>query len=124
MIEKATTYEDMLKLPKRDLIAQVREWMESEYTREYLKLKDPLRCPLHIWVAHNKAKCKRELVPNTAVCPLCGNPCCPDCQNHKVDPISRVTGYLQAVSGWNAAKKQEFKDRNRYDLTGEKPLTR
>ncbi len=39
---------------------------------------------------------------------------CPRCDSRDVDHISRITGYLQAVSGWNAAKQQELKDRKRY----------
>jgi len=39
---------------------------------------------------------------------------CPNCGSTDVEQISRVTGYLQAVSGWNAAKKQELEDRKRY----------
>lgn len=41
---------------------------------------------------------------------------CPLCNSTKVDHLSRITGYVQPVSGWNAAKKQEFKDRRRYGL--------
>lgn len=40
---------------------------------------------------------------------------CPSCGSSEVDHISRITGYLQAVSGWNSAKRQELKDRRRYD---------
>lgn len=40
---------------------------------------------------------------------------CPNCGSSEVDHISRITGYLQAVSGWNSAKKQELKDRKRYN---------
>lgn len=40
---------------------------------------------------------------------------CPTCESSDVDHISRITGYLQAVSGWNNAKKQELKDRKRYN---------
>ena len=40
---------------------------------------------------------------------------CPNCGSEEVDHISRITGYLQAVSGWNSAKRQELKDRKRYD---------
>jgi ribonucleoside-triphosphate reductase (formate) len=40
---------------------------------------------------------------------------CPNCGSDEVDHISRITGYLQAVSGWNSAKRQELKDRKRYD---------
>lgn len=39
---------------------------------------------------------------------------CPNCKSTNVEQLSRVTGYLQAVSGWNAAKRQELEDRNRY----------
>ena len=38
---------------------------------------------------------------------------CTACGSENVDHVSRITGYLSAVSGWNAAKKQELKDRNR-----------
>ncbi|MCJ7443731.1 MAG: anaerobic ribonucleoside-triphosphate reductase [Methanotrichaceae archaeon] len=40
---------------------------------------------------------------------------CPACNSKELDHISRITGYLQAVSGWNSAKKQELKDRKRYN---------
>jgi len=40
---------------------------------------------------------------------------CPNCDSPDVDHISRITGYLQAVSGWNGAKRQELKDRKRYN---------
>ncbi len=41
---------------------------------------------------------------------------CPNCESEHVEHISRVTGYVQAVSGWNSAKVQELKDRKRYAL--------
>jgi anaerobic ribonucleoside-triphosphate reductase len=46
-------------------------------------------------------------------CPICGDPICPECGTHDVTQISRVTGYLQDVNGFNEGKKQELKDRNR-----------
>ena len=39
---------------------------------------------------------------------------CSNCGSENVEQLSRVTGYLQAVSGWNAAKRQELEDRKRY----------
>jgi len=39
---------------------------------------------------------------------------CEHCNSDNLDYISRITGYLQAVSGWNAGKRQELKDRMRY----------
>jgi ribonucleoside-triphosphate reductase len=38
---------------------------------------------------------------------------CPYCGSNKVEWWSRVTGYYQAVSGWNNGKKQELLDRYR-----------
>jgi hypothetical protein len=46
-------------------------------------------------------------------CPICGDPICPICGTHDVTQVSRVTGYLQTVDGFNEGKKQELKDRNR-----------
>ena len=81
-----------------------------------IKVKNIRECPIAQYVAYNDLKCHREMVANTDVCFMCGNPICPDCMNHNVEVISRVTGYLSTVSGWNEAKKQEFEDRNRYEL--------
>jgi anaerobic ribonucleoside-triphosphate reductase len=39
---------------------------------------------------------------------------CERCKSQNLDYISRITGYLQAVSGWNEGKKQELMDRMRY----------
>ncbi len=32
---------------------------------------------------------------------------------------SRIVGYLRPISNWNLGRKQEFKDRKLYRLTGE-----
>jgi len=108
--------EEMLNLPKRQFIDRCQTYIKEARDGKLFEVKDPGQCPLAIWVAHNDAKCHRETVPNTAQCPLCGNPMCPDCGNHVVDQLSRVTGYLSTVGNWNEAKKQEFKDRERYNL--------
>jgi len=42
---------------------------------------------------------------------------CPECGSHDVDGVTRITGYLNAVSGFNAAKAQELKDRHRVNLS-------
>lgn len=57
--------------------------------------------------------CSHEMIEGIAYCPKCGEPCCPTCMSHDVAQISRVTGYLQEVSGWNKGKAQELKDRRR-----------
>ncbi len=41
---------------------------------------------------------------------------CPRCGHVGVEVFSRITGYVQAYSSWNPAKKQEFLDRHRYVL--------
>ncbi len=41
---------------------------------------------------------------------------CPECDSEHVEKLSRVTGYVQAVSGWNASKAQELKDRKKYNI--------
>ncbi len=40
---------------------------------------------------------------------------CPKCGSHNIDHLSRITGYLQSVDGWNAGKRQELVDRTRAD---------
>jgi len=53
------------------------------------------------------------------ICNSCGrvtggiNEQCPSCASPDVEWWSRVTGYYQAVSGWNEAKKKELQDRYR-----------
>ncbi|MHA1965876.1 MAG: anaerobic ribonucleoside-triphosphate reductase [Candidatus Thorarchaeota archaeon] len=41
---------------------------------------------------------------------------CPRCGHVGVEIFSRITGYLQSLSSFNPAKKQEFLDRHRYIL--------
>ena len=77
---------------------------------------DPLKCPVHLWARENGI-CNHR-VGTVAYCPVCGSAMCPDCGNHAVLQLSRITGYIQDVSGWNAAKQQELKDRKRYTLEG------
>jgi anaerobic ribonucleoside-triphosphate reductase len=53
------------------------------------------------------------------VCNNCGtvsplmSKLCPNCGSDNVEWWSRVTGYYQAVSGWNEGKKRELQDRYR-----------
>ncbi len=42
---------------------------------------------------------------------------CPHCSSKEVDWYSRITGYYQKVSGWNAGKLQELHDRRRYGIS-------
>lgn len=42
---------------------------------------------------------------------------CPHCNSKEIDWYSRITGYYQKVSGWNAGKLQELHDRRRYGIS-------
>lgn len=44
------------------------------------------------------------------------NATCPYCHSADINYITRVTGYFSLVSGWNAGKRQELKDRFKTDL--------
>jgi hypothetical protein len=60
--------------------------------------------------------CANEVSNGIFFCQKCGQPICP-CGSHDVVQISRVTGYLSDVGGWNNAKKAELKDRSRYNIS-------
>ncbi|MFW9934531.1 MAG: anaerobic ribonucleoside-triphosphate reductase, partial [Candidatus Thorarchaeota archaeon] len=63
-----------------------------------------------------------------SVCKRCHNTAsglldvCPKCGHTDIDWFSRITGYYQNVSGWNAGKREELKRRHRV-LNGPAPLT-
>jgi len=40
---------------------------------------------------------------------------CPKCGSFNVEGYARVTGYFMPISGWNAGKKAELKDRKHYN---------
>lgn len=60
--------------------------------------------------------CSHDVVERIEFCPVCDAPVCPECKAHNVQIFSRITGYIQPLEGWNAAKKAEFRDRTRYTL--------
>jgi len=65
---------------------------------------------------NDHSNCSHDIAQGIAYCDICGEACCPECGSHDVTQISRVTGYLQEVDGWNAGKRQELKDRKRYEV--------
>jgi RNA polymerase subunit RPABC4/transcription elongation factor Spt4 len=85
-------------------------------------VSDPI-CPicgdehLQVMCPLDHAECSHDISAGIEYCPLCGEAVCPICGSHDVVQISRVTGYLQDVTGWNAGKQQELKDRQRYTVT-------
>lgn len=111
---------DITELPPHEFLAACAGWkadMEKDGVWNEIQEdidKHVLSCPVHKY-AQSRGLCKR-VSGGTIECPICGNYMCPACMGHAVDIMSRVTGYLQVVSGWNVAKKQEFEDRTRYDI--------
>ena len=69
-----------------------------------------IMCPL------DHCHCGHDIVSRIAYCPLCGEPICPECGCHSVFQVSRVTGYLADIEGFNNGKKQEIKDRKHYTV--------
>lgn len=59
--------------------------------------------------------CTEDVHQGIRYCEVCGEAVCP-CGSHDVSQISRVTGYLQEIGGFNAGKKQEVRDRTRYNV--------
>ncbi len=39
---------------------------------------------------------------------------CPKCGSENIQLMSRVTGYMQNIDGWNKGKRQELVERYRY----------
>jgi hypothetical protein len=70
-------------------------------------------CPLD----HNG--CQHDLVARIEICPVCHLELCPECGCHDVAAVSRVTGYLSNVAGWNNSKRAELNDRVRVNLAAE-----
>ena len=83
---------------------------------------DDTKCPicgdehLHVMCPLDHEECSHDVSSHIEFCPLCAEAVCPVCGSHDVMQISRVTGYLQDVSGWNSGKLQELKDRQRYSV--------
>lgn len=81
-----------------------------------------LICRVDAYSTYLKVKgfnCRQRILINGAdICPVCHSSMCPECGNHNVVSWSRITGYLNDISGWNMAKKQELMDRKRYQVRG------
>lgn len=87
-------------------------------------LLDDGKCPecksginLEKMCPNDHVDCGHDIVEGLAYCPICGEGMCPKCGSHDIEQLSRITGYIQAVSGYNAGKAQELKDRHRYMVT-------
>ena len=112
------THEESMALPKQQFIDRCLAWLDEFNDGKQLNIDDPKKCPLSVWVEYNHQACCKNLVGGIVNCPICGKAMCPDCSNHGVLQLSRVTGYIQDVAGWNAGKKQELEDRIKHDTFG------
>jgi hypothetical protein len=107
------------KYPRLDLIPESERQYKC-HTCHHIVTENP--CPgcgethLEVMCPLDHCHCSHEIISGIEYCPLCGKPVCPECGSHDVVQVSRVTGYLQDVSGWNAGKQQELKDRTRYSV--------
>lgn len=82
-----------------------------------INIHDFEECPVHIYASlKTNGKACHKTNSTITTCCVCGKGMCPVCGNHKITQLSRITGYVQAVEGFNEGKKQELKDRKRYDL--------
>lgn len=66
--------------------------------------------------ADHVCTCNQEVHETLAYCPLCGKAMCPECGSHDVAQLTRITGYINDVAGFNNGKAQEVKDRVRNNI--------
>ena len=59
--------------------------------------------------------CLHPISEKIRFCDVCGSAICP-CGCHDVEVHTRITGYINALSGFNAGKAQEVKDRVRNNI--------
>jgi len=110
------------KMGNRDILEKIPVEYRSYKCHTCHGIVDKTPCPncgethLEIMCPLDHCHCGHDVISKIEYCPVCGQECCPECGTHAVLQLSRVTGYLQDVSGWNDAKKQELKDRHRYDV--------
>jgi len=69
-------------------------------------------CPLPMCREDHVCTCLMPISEKIRFCEVCGSAICP-CGSHDVEVHTRITGYINALSGFNAGKAQEVKDRVR-----------
>jgi altronate dehydratase len=89
--------------------------MEFNAAHPEVDMKHLEKCPVHVYAAQINTPC-RDTLAGIDYCPICGQAICKKCGNHNVTQLSRVTGYIQAIQGFNNAKRQEVKDRRKYNI--------
>lgn len=69
-----------------------------------------LMCPA------DHCECHHLITEKLSYCPICGQAMCPVCGSHDVFQLTRITGYINDIGGFNNGKAQEVKDRVRSNL--------
>lgn len=106
---------NILDLSVEEFIELCKQW-KNETNPDLSNIK-PTECPVHVFAAMKGNKACYATNPGIAHCDICDHPRCPICYNHNnTTQLSRVTGYIQTVNGFNNAKKQEVKDRKRHNI--------
>ena len=114
-------YSKLGKIGNRDILEKIPKEERRYKCHSCCKIVESVPCPecgemsVAIMCPLDHCGCGHDLITSHAYCPLCGDAVCPGCGSHDVVAISRVTGYLQDVSGWNLGKRAELKDRTRYN---------
>ncbi len=79
-------------------------------------------CGEEIVGEYMQASVNGDLKPTEKGVVVCSKDCAEEYEQtlpHQGNPIqhfSRITGYYQNISGWNAGKRQELQDRRRYGI--------
>ena len=69
-----------------------------------------MTCPV------DHAHCGHDFTDKVMECPICGQFICSVCGCHDVAVLTRITGYINDVNGFNAGKRQEVRDRHRVSI--------
>lgn len=93
------THEESMNLPFSQYFTRCQDWLNKFNDGKPIKTDKDHICPIAAWVNHNHGACGKDLVGGIKQCEICGEPICPDCSNHGVTQLSRVTGYIQDVAG-------------------------
>lgn len=75
------------------------------------------KLPLPMCREDHVCTCLHPISEKIRFCEVCGDAICP-CGCHDVEVHTRITGYINALSGFNAGKAQEVKDRVRNNIAG------
>lgn len=116
---------ESLHLPKRykcPICFDILSDEDTEISISGLVICKRCKAPAYEMCPLDHVHCSHPIEVGLSYCPICGKATCPTCGSHDVTQISRVTGYLADVDGWNHAKQQELKDRVRSNIIGCEPV--